>query len=87
MLTAEYDHRIRIAIKDRLPKSTNHKYEVGDQVVFKDAKDGKMHDARVVGIDGPVAILRWGKERATSTAARTTPISGDKPLGGRQRRR
>jgi len=60
MLAAEYDHRIRVAIKDRLPKSTNHKYEVGDQVVFKDAKDGKMHDARVVGIDGPVAILRWG---------------------------
>jgi transposase InsO family protein len=60
MLASEYDHRIRVAIKDRLPKSTNFKYEVGNQVVFKDAKDGKMHDARIVGIDGPVAILRWG---------------------------
>ena len=59
-LASEYDHRIRVPIKDRLPKSTNFKYNVGDQVVFKDAKDGRMHDARIVGIDGPVAILRWG---------------------------
>jgi len=60
MLASEYNHRIRVAFKDRLPKSTNFKYDLGDQVVFKDAKDGRMHDARIVGIDGPVAILRWG---------------------------
>ena len=60
MLASEYDHRIKVAFKDNLPKSTNFKYDVGDQVVFKDTKDGRMHDARIVGIDGPVAILRWG---------------------------
>ena len=60
MLASEYDHRIRVAIKDPLLKSTNIKYEVGNQVVFKDSKDGKVHNARIVGIDGPVAILRWG---------------------------
>jgi hypothetical protein len=60
ILASEYDHRIRVTIKDRLPRSRNFKYNVGDQVVFKDAKDGRMHDARIVGIDGPVAILRWG---------------------------
>ena len=34
--------------------------ELGDQVVYRDGKDGKRYDARIVGFEGPVALLRRG---------------------------
>jgi len=58
MLKADHDWRIKTAMKDNLPKTTNIRFNIGDQVVFKDHKDGKNHDARIVGFDGPNALLR-----------------------------
>jgi hypothetical protein len=60
MLQADNDWRIKTAMKDRLPKTTNIRFELGDHVVFKDHKDGKNHEAKIVGFDGPNALLRWG---------------------------
>jgi hypothetical protein len=60
MLKADHDWRIKTAMKDNLPKTTNIRFNIGDQVVFKDHKDGRNHDARIVGFDGPNALLRWG---------------------------
>ena len=60
MLQADNDWRIKTAMKDRLPTTKNIRFELGDHVVFKDHKDGKNHEAKIVGFDGPNALLRWG---------------------------
>jgi len=60
MNRADNDWRIKTAMKDRLPTSTNIRFNIGDQVVFKDGKDGKRHDARIVGFEGMNALLKWG---------------------------
>ena len=37
--------------------------------MFKDGKDCKIHDAKIIGFDGPNAILRWGNmDRRAPTA-------------------
>jgi len=57
---AENDLRIKMAMNDRLPTTTNLKFEIGDHVVFREGRDGKNHDGRVVGFEGPIALIRWG---------------------------
>ncbi len=47
-------------MNDRLPTSTNIRFNIGDHVVFRDGKDGKRHDARIVGFEGMNALLKWG---------------------------
>jgi len=60
MEIAEHDMRLKIAARDRLPANTKYMYEIGDYVVFRDGRDGKRHDAKIVGFDGSIALLRWG---------------------------
>ena len=65
----ERDWRYKTALKSNLPTSTDVILEIGDQVVFRDGKDGKRHDAKIIGFDGPNAILRWGNmDRRAPTA-------------------
>jgi len=33
---------------------------MGDQVVFREGKENKLHDGTIVGFDGPIALIRWG---------------------------
>jgi len=47
-------------MKDNLPKTTDIIFEMGDYVVFRDGKDGRRHDAKIVGFDGPITLIRWG---------------------------
>jgi hypothetical protein len=43
--------------------------EMGDQVVFRDGKDGRRYDAKIVGFDGPNSLLRRGNmDRCAPTA-------------------
>ena len=60
MNKTDHDWRIKTAMKDRLPTTTNIRFNIGDQVVFRDGKDGKRHDARIVGFEGMNALLKWG---------------------------
>jgi hypothetical protein len=65
----ERDWRYKTALKSNLPATTDVIMEIGDQVVFKDGKDGKRHDAKIIGFDGPNTILRWGNmDRRAPTA-------------------
>jgi transposase InsO family protein len=57
---AESDLRIKMAMNDRVPTTTNLQFEIGDQVVFREGRDGKNHDGRIVGFEGPIALIRWG---------------------------
>jgi hypothetical protein len=56
----EHDYRLKTAMKDRLPKETNIAFGIGDDVTFRDGKDGKLHDGRIVGFEGPTALIKWG---------------------------
>jgi len=60
MQKAECDVRIKTAMKDNLPRNVDVIFDIGDDVVFKDGKDGKNHVAKIVGFEGPTALLRWG---------------------------
>jgi len=60
MQMAENDMRYKTAMKDRLPKTIDIINELGDQVVFREGREGKLHDAKIVGFDGPIALLKWG---------------------------
>jgi len=59
-LEAERSWRLKTAMKDNLPKTTDIIFETGDYVVFKDGKDGRSHDGKIIGFDGPNALIRWG---------------------------
>ena len=54
----ENDYRLKTAMKDRLPKETNIAFGIGDDVTFRDGKEGKLYDGRIVGFDGTTALLR-----------------------------
>jgi len=56
----ERDWRYKTALKANLPTTTDVIMELGDQVVYKDGKDGKRYDAKIVGFEGPIALLRRG---------------------------
>jgi len=59
-LQAERDWRLKTAMKDNLPTTTKIIFELGDQVVFTNCRDGRRHNAKIVGFDGPNALVRWG---------------------------
>jgi len=60
MMRAETDYRLKIAAKARLPTETNICFDIGDEITFRDGKEGVLHDGRIVGFEGPVALIRWG---------------------------
>jgi hypothetical protein len=47
--------------------------ELGDQVVYKDGKDGRRYDAKIVGFDGPNAILKRGNMDRKAPIAELLP--------------
>jgi hypothetical protein len=57
---AEHDHRMKIAMKDRLPKETNIAFGIGDDITFRDRITKKLYDGRIVGFEGPTALIKWG---------------------------
>jgi len=75
-LKNETDWRLKTAMKDNLPTTSKIIHELGDRVVFRDGKDGRRHEGKIVGFDGPVAgrrhegkivgfdgpvaLIRWG---------------------------
>jgi len=59
MNETEADIRLKIAMKDRLPREPNRRIEIGDTVTFRDHKEGKMRVGKVTGMDGSIAILKW----------------------------
>jgi len=65
----ERDWRYKTALKANLPKTTDVIMEMGDEVVFRDGKDGRRYDAKIVGFDGPNSLLRRGNmDRRAPTA-------------------
>jgi len=65
----ERDWRLKTALKSNLPSTTDVIMELGDQVVYRDGKDGRRYDAKIVGFDGPNAILKRGNmDRRAPTA-------------------
>jgi len=52
---AKNDHRLKTAIKNRLPKETDIAFSIGD-----DGKDGKLYHGRIIGCEGPTALIKWG---------------------------
>jgi len=62
MLEADADHRIKITARDRIPKSTDIRCKVGDDIVFIDYKEGRMREGKMIGRDGPNAIVRYGNQ-------------------------
>ena len=56
----ERDWRYKTRLKSNLPAKTDVIMELGDQVVYRDGKDGKRYDAKIVGFDGSNAILKRG---------------------------
>jgi hypothetical protein len=47
--------------------------ELGDQVVYKDGKDGRRYDAKIVGFDGSNAILKRGNMDRKAPIAELLP--------------
>jgi len=60
MHRADCDVRTKIAMKDNLPRNVDVIFDIGDDVVYRDGKDGKNHVAKIVGFEGPIALLKWG---------------------------
>jgi len=57
---AENDHRMKIFMKDRLPKETNIAFGMGDDITFRDGVTKRLYDGRIVGFEGPTALIKWG---------------------------
>jgi len=60
MLIMENDNRLKIAFRDRVPKTVDISFGIGDEIVFRDGKEGRMRDGIITGFEGPVALIRWG---------------------------
>jgi hypothetical protein len=56
----ENDHRLKTAMKDRLPTSTNIAFGIGDDITFRDGITKKLYDGRIVGFEGPTALIKYG---------------------------
>jgi hypothetical protein len=69
----ERDWRYKTALKSNLPSTTDVIMELGDQVVYKDGKDGRRYDAKIVGFDGPNAILKRGNMDRKAPIAELLP--------------
>ena len=52
MNEADSDVRLKIAMKDRLPKEPNRRIEI-------DHKDKVMRTGRVTGQDGEISLIKW----------------------------
>jgi hypothetical protein len=63
MLIMENDNRLKIAFRDRVPKTTDITFGIGDEVVFRDGKEGRLHDGKITGFDGPNALIKWGNSQ------------------------
>ena len=59
MVKVDADIRLKIAMKDRLPKEYSKKIEIGDEVTFRDHKEKKIRTGVVTGLDGSLALLKW----------------------------
>jgi len=59
MNEADSDLRLKLAMKDRLPKEPNRRVEIGDEVTFRDHKERVMRTGRVTGQDGEISIIKW----------------------------
>ena len=59
MNQTEADVRLKIAMKDRLPREPMKSIDIGDEVVFRDHKEKKMRVGVVTGLDGTLAIIKW----------------------------
>jgi len=59
MTQTESDIRLKIAMKDRLPREPMKSVDIGDEVTFRDHKDKKMRVGTVTGMDGNMALLKW----------------------------
>ncbi len=51
---------MKIAFKDRVPKTVDISFGIGDEIVFRDGKEGRMRDGVITVFEGPVALIRWG---------------------------
>jgi hypothetical protein len=69
----ERDWRYKTALKSNLPSTTDVIMELGNQVVYKDGKDGRRYDAKIVGFDGPNAILKRGNMDRKAPIAELLP--------------
>jgi hypothetical protein len=69
----ERDWRYKTALKSNLPSTTDVIMELGDQVVYKDGKDGRRYDAKIVGFDGSIAILKRGNMDRKAPIAELLP--------------
>ncbi len=47
-------------MKDRLPRTTNIALGIGDDITFRDGITGKLYDGRIVGFEGPTALIKYG---------------------------
>jgi hypothetical protein len=74
MNETEADIRLKIAMKDRLPREPNRRIEIGDTVTFRDHKEGKMRVGRVTGMDGSIAILKWCNHKRRVPARELMPL-------------
>jgi hypothetical protein len=55
----ESDIRLKIAMKDRLPREPMRSIDIGDEVTFRDHKEKKMRVGVVTGLDGTLALVKW----------------------------
>jgi len=60
MLNTNYDHKLKVAAKERLPGNVDIVFGLGDEVVFREGKENKLRDGTIVGFQGPIALIRWG---------------------------
>jgi len=58
-MQTESDIRLKIAMKDRLPREPGCSMDIGDEVTFRDHKEKKMRVGVITGFDGPLAIIKW----------------------------
>jgi transposase InsO family protein len=60
MLNTNYDNKLKVAAKERLPGNVDIQFGIGDEIVFREGKENKLRDGKIVGFDGPIALIRWG---------------------------
>jgi hypothetical protein len=74
MMKTDSDIRLKIAMKDRLPKEYSKKIEIGDEVTFRDHKEKKMRTGVVTGMDGNMALLKWCNHERRVPARELMPL-------------
>jgi len=60
MLNTNYDHKLKVAAKERLTGNVDIVFGLGDEVVLREGKENKLRDGTIVGFQGPIALIRWG---------------------------